>query len=139
MTKNKRTPTDKISILELYKIHKPKEIVLLTGIPKSTISHILRFHRVKPVTSHETIDRIIHQIILDEESEGINYDKQESCLHPHHTLDCPHCHLKVSEKNRTSIVEHITRQNFNPEDRELVIAIFTRNELVEKLRTEQMI
>ena len=123
MNKNKRTPTDKISILELYKIHKPKEIVLLTGIPKSTISHILRFHRVKPVTSHETIDRIIHQIIIDEESEGINYDKQQSCLHPHLFVKCPHCRLVLSEKDAQKIMEIVSK--YEP--------------IIEKLRTEQTI
>lgn len=121
MTKRKITSTDKINILELSKLREntPKYIALVTGISKTTVNSYRQKFRVNYETPPEIIDRIIRQIMIDEESEGINYDKQQSCLHPHIFVKCPHCKLVLSEKDAEKI--HMILSKYEPQIEKILI------------------
>ena len=115
------TISNKIQILELFKTHTTKLIAVETGFSISTINFYRRKYRA---TCPKIIDRIIKQLIIDEDGEEISLARQAKCSHNQHfSFNCPHCRMTLSEKDSIKIMAIINK--YHPE--------------IEKIRFEQMI
>ena len=95
------------------------------GVSRHSIKKYLDRYQIDIDTRPEVIDSTIDQLYRDEENgiEEIDYDKQQSCLHPLLFVKCPICKITLSEKDRDKIIAIVSK--YEPH--------------IEKIRIEQMI